>query len=178
MSTLITNQNDISTAETADLVYTYNTLEGKSIKKFETRAVAERKVAMAILAAEDRAGHKGVPANTKPQAINGRVTEDAMEGPKQAQVAPKVTKSDSLKTKAPKAPKEPAGVKTLTITKSGQDDSGIRPSTFRGQILQTIQVAGAKGVSKEEVIALHGKYTADVVCKFKRLGLITESVIG
>jgi hypothetical protein len=183
MAKLITTQNAIADADTADLVYTYNTLEGKSIKKFETRETAERRVAMAILAAENRAGHKGVKPNEAPKAIDG-LTSKAKEPqsvatkPTDAPKAPAGKNAKASKVKAPKAPKEPkapAATKVLTITAAGSVECGVRAGTFRGQILQSIREAGDAGMAKDTVVALHGKYTADVVCKFKRLGFITES---
>ncbi len=55
---------DIPSATTADLVATYNAYSATPVKRFENRAVAERRVEMALLAAIDRTGHAGVPANT------------------------------------------------------------------------------------------------------------------
>jgi hypothetical protein len=67
MATLITSVAAIATAETGDLVFTYNQLTGKSIKKFETRAIGERRVEMAILAAKDADGKTGIPKGAEPQ---------------------------------------------------------------------------------------------------------------
>ena len=66
--TIIRTQQEIAAATTADLVETYNALAGKSIKKFENRAIAEARVRMAILSAEDAAGKAGVPKGAKPRA--------------------------------------------------------------------------------------------------------------
>jgi hypothetical protein len=66
--TIIRTQAQIADATMGDLVETYNALAGKTIKKFESRAIAENKVSNAILAAQDAAGHLGVPKDTKPQA--------------------------------------------------------------------------------------------------------------
>lgn len=68
MTDIIRTQEAIATATTAQLVETYNALAGKEIKKFETRAIAEARVRMAILSAQDAAGHAGVPKGSKPQA--------------------------------------------------------------------------------------------------------------
>lgn len=106
---LITEQSQIAEAPTATLVATYNHLEGKSIKAFENRAVAERRVAMAILAAKDRAGHKGTQPNAAPKTLDGAETASKeVKAPKVAEAVkaakvPKVAKEP----KAPKAPKEP-----------------------------------------------------------------------
>lgn len=64
--TVIRKAADIAAASSADLVETYNALTGSSIKKFETRKIAERRVEMALLAATDAAGHAGVAPNTAP----------------------------------------------------------------------------------------------------------------
>jgi hypothetical protein len=206
MAKLITNAKDIATAETADLVFTYNELEGKSIKKFESRSTAERRTEMAILAAKDRAGHRGVKVGEQPKAEDGKV--NAKDKPKAATKAvetPKAPKADKPTAKVdktpkapkaakePKAPKEPKaavgyiakedrtpngprgvkGCKTITATALGKGETGIRGDSFRGQILESI--INNPGISKDELVAEHGAYTADVVCKFKRLGYITET---
>lgn len=66
--TILTNASQIAAASTSDLVETYNALAGKSIKKFETRTHAERRVEAAIMAAKEADGHTGVPKGTDPQA--------------------------------------------------------------------------------------------------------------
>lgn len=68
MTDIIRTQEAIATATAAQLVATYNALAGKEIKKFETRAIAEARVRMAILSAQDAAGHAGVPKGSKPEA--------------------------------------------------------------------------------------------------------------
>lgn len=65
---ILRDQSAVGNATTADLVATYNALTGKSIKKFETRSIAESRVRMAIMSAQDAAGHAGVPKDTKPVA--------------------------------------------------------------------------------------------------------------
>jgi len=65
---IIREQKQIADASPADLVETYNALTGKAIKKFETRAVGERRVEMAMLAAINADGQTGVP-----KGANGKV---------------------------------------------------------------------------------------------------------
>lgn len=67
--TILRDAKQIAAAPTAQLVATYNALTGKAIKKFENRAIAERKVEMALLSAQDAAAHTGVPANTAPRPL-------------------------------------------------------------------------------------------------------------
>jgi hypothetical protein len=65
--TILRKASDIKEASTSDLLETYNAMTGKSIKKFASRAAAERQVEMALLSAADAAGHAGVAPNTKPE---------------------------------------------------------------------------------------------------------------
>jgi hypothetical protein len=218
MAKLITNAKDIATAETSDLVFTYNELEGKSVKKFENRTTAERKVEMAILAAGDRAAHRGTKVGVAPKIEDGKASAEASaeagaEDTTEAVETPKATKADkptaakekapkapkAAKEKAPKAAKEPKAPKApkaakepkapkapkepkaphdtlVSITEAGRTAEGIRAASFRGLILASIVDAGS--ISKSHLVAKHQAYTADVVCKFKRLGLVTETVIS
>ena len=62
--TIIRDQKLISEATNEDLLESYNALMGEGVKRFSSRAVAERRVAMAILSAADRTNHAGVPKDT------------------------------------------------------------------------------------------------------------------
>lgn len=80
---IIRTQAEIEGASSAVLVATYNALTGSCIKKFECRAVAERRVAMAILSATDAAGHAGVKRGEIPtpktrEELNGAAKWPAM----------------------------------------------------------------------------------------------------
>ena len=68
MSNIIRDRALVATASTADLVATYNALTGNNVERFSTRTIAERRVEMAIMAAEDAAAHRGIPKDTKPVA--------------------------------------------------------------------------------------------------------------
>lgn len=100
MTEIIRSQSQIADATTAQLVATYNALTGKSIKKFEMRSIAEARVRMAIMSAEDAAGHAGVPKDTKPVAA----TKDELHAKGHA---PSVEKIES----APQAPTTPLRAK-------------------------------------------------------------------
>lgn len=67
--TLLKNQDETVDAKMADLVETYNTLTGKSIKKFESIEVGRARVCNAMLVAQDAAGHAGVPKGTDPAKL-------------------------------------------------------------------------------------------------------------
>lgn len=111
---LITNQNDIASASTAQLVATYNALTGKSIKKFETRAIGESKVAMAILASEHEAGKAGVAKGAKPKAApKADIDKKKGAAAREAKLPPVLDLSKRSKSKAkaeePQQPEVPAG---------------------------------------------------------------------
>lgn len=102
MTEIIRSQSQIADATTAQLVATYNALTGKSIKKFEMRSIAEARVRMAIMSAEDAAGHAGVPKDTKPVAA----TKDELHAKDELR-APSVEKIEP----APQAPTTPLRAK-------------------------------------------------------------------
>ncbi|CAB4165053.1 hypothetical protein UFOVP815_9 [uncultured Caudovirales phage] len=78
MTNIIRDRALVATASTADLVATYNALTGNNVERFSTRAIAERRVDMAIMAAEDAAGHRGVRKDSKP--IAQTVEEIGLQG--------------------------------------------------------------------------------------------------
>lgn len=69
MTSIIRDPSLIAASTTEVLLATYNALTGKSIKKFSSRAAAERQVEMAMLAARDNDAHTGVPKNSAPKVI-------------------------------------------------------------------------------------------------------------
>lgn len=69
MSNILRKASEIREASMSDLVATYNAYADKPVKKFENRAVAERRVEMILLSAKDRAAHAGVPKGAEPQPI-------------------------------------------------------------------------------------------------------------
>lgn len=79
---VLRTQEAIPGAPMAQLLATYTALTGKTIKKFENRAIAESRVKMAIMAAADAAGHLGVPQgkNPEPLTVAERVDLAASKG--------------------------------------------------------------------------------------------------
>lgn len=101
MSNIIRDRALVATASTADLIATYNALTGNSVERFSTRAIAERRTDMAIMSAEDAAGHRGVPKDTKP------VAQTVEELGAQAQDAPNSPPGDDESTVAPDSEENP-----------------------------------------------------------------------
>jgi hypothetical protein len=68
----------------AQLLATYTAYTGKHVKRFASRAIAEHRVKMAMMAAQDATGHAGVPANTPtplpPTTVAERVQAAADKG--------------------------------------------------------------------------------------------------
>jgi hypothetical protein len=150
--TLITAQADIASAKTSDLVETYNSLTGKDIKKFESRAKAETAVKMALLADVDKAGQKSKnapgadalaeSAEQKVATAAGKVKADA------AKKAPKAKAATVKKAaKAPKAEAAPRGRSaTYTHVRLTAPETLRRPQadSMRTKVLNAIQLIDAK----------------------------------
>ena len=155
------NKTHLKTATTVALLAFFNAnTGGEPVKKFKDRKTAEARVGKLM-----------------DEMIADGDMEDTAEAPSQPTKKPAVAseiKTDvPTKVKAEKAPKAPKGIKSLTATALAlSPEMTIRADSFRGQILATI--VAEPGISKAVVIAKHKKYTHDVICKFKRLGLIIE----
>lgn len=91
MTNIIRDRALVAAASTADLVATYNALTGNSVERFSSRAVAERRVDMAIMAAEDAAGHRGVQKGINPVAQT--IAETTAQAQDAAVPEPKVDES-------------------------------------------------------------------------------------
>lgn len=81
-ATVIRTQAEVPTASMADLLHTYTQLTGTAVKRFASRAAAERRVIDAIMAAADKAGHAGVGRGVKPapKTVAERVQEASDKG--------------------------------------------------------------------------------------------------
>ena len=70
MPTIIRDRAALSTASLDDLNHTYRALKGDpGFKGFSTRAAAEVQVGMAIMSAQDAAGHAGIPKGSQPPVL-------------------------------------------------------------------------------------------------------------
>ncbi len=165
----MTDAINVKTATTAALLAFFNAnTGGAQVTKFKDHATAETRVSklLAEMVADGDLEASEVLAVKAPKVPKEPKVPKVPKEPK----APKVAKEPKVK-----AVKEPKAPKMLFITELGLGDCGVKMSTFRGQILQTIRDAGTAGANKAQVVAKHALYTADVVCKFKRLGFITEA---
>jgi hypothetical protein len=101
---IIRDQSKIADASTADILRSYNALTGENVARFSTRTAGERRLAMAILAAQDRTAHAGVPFGTAKiepktsEELTGRRGGDsapAEDAPATAQDAPGAAPDDA-----------------------------------------------------------------------------------
>lgn len=111
MTNIIRDRALVATASTADLIATYNALTGNAVERFSSRVVAERRVDMAIMSAEDAAGHRGVAKEVKP-------------------IAQTLEEVAALTSNAPNSPtEEPEGTVALD-----SDENPFKPGTMAHQL--------------------------------------------
>jgi hypothetical protein len=162
--TIIRTQNEIADASTAVLVATYNALTGKSIKKFSSRGAGESQVANAIMAAQDRAGHLGVPKGAAPVAItvaeeSAKTTQEpaAVSPPKSLRAKLAMAAGDASPNKSkPKAERSASAPrKTLTaVVSTGRGKFRLQAASLRGQIMAFVGAYGAgKAVPMDAIVA-------------------------
>lgn len=106
-------RSDIAEATMAQLLATYNALTGKSLKKFENKEIAQRRVDMAMMAAQDADAHLGVP-----KGANGEVKTAEELTAKAAEVG---QPAPQMNDEAPKedTPKFPEGSLAAELAKKG-----------------------------------------------------------
>lgn len=174
--TIIRTQAQIADASTADLIETYNALTGKSIKKFSSRGAGESQVANAIMAAQDRAGHLGVPKGAAPVAITA---DEATAKEKAAGAAPAAplkplraklaaTAGDASPNKAkPKAERKASG-KLVAVVPTCAGESKLQAASERAAVFAEIVKRHGKDcrvVTIEELNAHFGRNTSGFVGK-------------
>jgi len=166
--TIIRTQSQIADASTADLIETYNALTGKSISRFSSRGAGESQVANAIMAAQDHAGHLGVPKGAAPVAITvAEATAKAAEA--NEALAPAVP-PQSLRAKlalaagdaSPHTPKPKsdrpktngaARTKLEAVVPTGGGKFRLQAGSLRGQIMAFVESSEGKPVQMEAIVA-------------------------
>lgn len=172
---ILKDAKGIADAQMNDLVETYNALTGKSIKKFENRAIAERRVEMAMLASKDADAHTGVPKNGEPKVrtrdeIKAKAKERGIEPPPafDDEAFPEGSLGDKLQAQAKEAPAIVPKPKAVKPPKSDRKRSGpiyavqatyagttvLQAGSARNSILKRIQ-ASPKGAATTEELTKH-----------------------
>jgi hypothetical protein len=169
---VITSQDKIAEAPTSALVATYNWLTGKTISRFSSRGAGEAQVANAILAAADRAAHKGVPKGKKGEVAAGALGNGKTNGAAPVSVAPapavdepttpapapgafaqidKALNGKHIPVKQPKKGRAPRrqGVTTVRVTGSGW--SRPQEGSTRSAVLKWVAGRPNKTATIEEI---------------------------
>jgi hypothetical protein len=160
--TIIRTQNEIADASTAVLVATYNALTGKSIKKFSSRGAGESQVANAIMAAQDRAGHLGVPKGAAPVAIT--VAEESAKNDAGATQAPAaVSPPKSLRAKLALAAGDASPHKSKPKAERAERKSGTLVAVVpTGRGTSKLQAASDRAAVFNYIVSMHAKTGAPV----------------
>lgn len=177
--TILRNPNAIATADMADLIETYNALTGNSVERFESRAVAERRTEMAMLAARDAAGHAGVPRGVEPEV---KTLEELTGNPfpfgsmehqlyiaaeaSRAEAAPKRVKAIKARELTARPLRKPADKIRATFTGTSKPQA----NSIRGQVLRAIQASEGHIVTQQDLDAHMGMPTRSFVQKLIETG--------
>lgn len=142
--TILRTPDQIADAPTSDLLETYNAMLGKDVKKFSSRAAAERLTEMAMLSAQDATGHLGVPPNTK--RVTPKTAKERGEKP-EAEPAPMFKQLIEAGKNAapPPAPRTPRTTIELVALAPGEPTASLRPNSERSAVYIEVQRIAAKG---------------------------------
>jgi hypothetical protein len=166
---IIRSQTQVSGAAMNVLVDTYNALTGKSIKKFENRAIAEQRVTMAIMSAVNESGHLGVPKGQAPQCLTAeeRAAKAAAKG--EPEVSPAAVEVPKAAPAAPaKAGKAKPGKPRRVINKlraTGTGKSKPQVDSVRGLVLKYVQSAPDQTATLAQLEAKFGEAARGCVLK-------------
>ena len=160
MPTIIRDRDAVRGAALEDLNHTYRELKGEpGFKGFATRAAAEVQVNMAIMAAQDAAGHAGVPKGTQPPVLTAQElatkTNPYKEGTLSHKLHEEITAQQPI-TPRPKAVDKPAAerAKRLVIKRvmaTFMGESKPQAGSIRNQVLNYIQQAENHTCTVEEL---------------------------
>jgi len=148
------------------LLLSYNELTGRPIKRFADRATAERRLEMAMLAAQDATAHAGVPKGTtvivpKTAAELGLETvgtegDEEQEAPSPRHCSPdwpgmvqNLASGECAPTmNAPdREPKPQRSRYTMVRAKVGGGTSRLQPNSVRNAVMQAILACGPAGAA-------------------------------
>lgn len=144
MPTIIRDKAAVRSASMEDLNHTFRELRGEPDHPgFSNRSAAEVQVQMAIMAAQDAAGHAGVPPNTQPRAKT--VSELGYNPYKPGTISHRL--HAEVAQQQPIAPRETASaaaaprVKIVAVRATFAGTSSPQPNSVRHSVLKFIQAA-------------------------------------
>jgi hypothetical protein len=172
--TILRNQADLATADMADLIETYNALTGNAVEQFQSRAIAERRTEMAMLAAKDAAGHAGVPKGSEPQVktmaelgLNPFAPMvQQLHIAAEAAAAPLRVKPMKAREMNVRPLRKPADKVRATFAGKSKPQEG----STRGKVLRAIQEAEAHTITQVDLDALLGIHSRGFVQKLIEMG--------
>lgn len=145
MPTIIRDRSAVKGAAMEDLNATYRALKNEpGFKGFNTRAAAEVQVQMAIMAAENAAGHAGVPKGITPKALTPqeiKTNNPYKEGTLSHELHNAVKAQQPIEPR-PKASEDKERAPRILINRVRATFAGTsrpQPGSVRGQILTWIQ---------------------------------------
>lgn len=151
---ILRDQSQIAAASLDDLRETLKALTGVGVAAFTSAAAARARVANAMLAAQDAAGHLGVPKGAAPAVM----TLDEREARRYPVIWPEPRKSEPKAAPAAAAPVKkspsvgrPSTLKHSRIIATFAGDTKPREQSARGVCLSIIQAAGAVGLMMADI---------------------------
>ncbi len=162
MPTIIRDRDAVRGASLEDLNHTYRELKGEPDHPgFTQRAAAEVQVSMAIMAAQDAAGHAGVPKGSQPPVLTAQElaakTNPYKEGTLSHALKEAIDKQTPIAPR-PKAAEKPVAdrakrlvIKRVMATLDGE--SKPQAGSIRNQVLAFIQQAENHTCTVEELEA-------------------------
>lgn len=147
MPKIIRDRSAVAGATLEDLNHTYRELKGQpGFKGFTNRAAAEVQVGMAIMAAQDAAGHAGVPKGVKIQNLQPLTAQEAANNPyKEGTMSHKlhaaIQQQQPIEPRPKASPTTPAPKRTVInrVMATLAGDSKPQVGSVRNQVLIFIQ---------------------------------------
>jgi hypothetical protein len=173
--TILRNPNALAAASMEDLIETYNALTGNAVEQFQSRAIAERRTEMAMLAAKDAAGHAGVPKGIDPEVKTMAELGINPFAPMvhQLHIAAEAAAVEPMRVKPMKAREmnvRPLRKPLDKIRATFAGKSKPQEGSTRGKVLRAIQEAEAHTITQADLDALMGTPTRGFVQKLIEMG--------
>lgn len=179
-------RTDIAEATMGQLLATYNALTGKSLKKFENKEIAQRRVDMAMMAAQDADAHLGVPKGANGEVktaeeLTAKAAEVGQPAPQMNDEAPKFAEGSlaaelakkgaaaPVVTRRPRAEPKKAepradgaprrSVGRVALVLPAPTDRKVRDTSARGALLARMNVVLAEQAEDEAEMDAATRYS-------------------
>lgn len=147
MPKIIRDRSAVAGATLEDLNHTYRALKGDpGFKGFSTRAAAEVQVGMAIMSAQDAAGHAGIPKGAQPPVLTAaelaaKTNNPYKEGTMSHKLHAAIQQQQPIEPRPKASPTTPAAKRTIInrVMATLAGDSKPQVGSVRNQVLVFIQ---------------------------------------